>query len=51
MEILLPTILSDDIKQNNENLSPTCYVENRQIKADAEMVDYNIAAKTEPETA
>ena len=44
-------ILSDYVQQNNENLSPSCNVENLQTKANVEMIDYNIAAATEPETA
>ena len=44
-------ILSDDVQQNNENLSPSCNVEKVQTIADVEMIDYNIAAVTEPETA
>ena len=27
------------LKQNNENLSPSCNIENVQTKADVEMVD------------
>ena len=46
MVILSPAILSDDVIQNNENLSPRCNVENVQIKADMEMVDCNITAVT-----
>ena len=44
-------ILSDDVQQNNEILSPSCNVENVQIIGYVEMIDYNIAAVTEPETA
>ena len=40
--------LSDDAQQNNENLSPSCNVE---TIAHVEIIDYNTAAVTEPETA
>ena len=43
--------LFDDVQQNNENLSPSCNVENVQTKADVEMIDCNTTAVTEPETA
>ena len=51
MEILLPTILPDDVKQNYGNLLPSCNVENVQAKAGVGMGNYNITAVIEPETA
>ena len=51
MEILLLTILYDDVQKNNKNLSPSCNVENVQAKASVEMVDNSITAVIEPETA
>ena len=44
-------ILSNEVQQNKKNLSPSCNVENVQTIADVKMVDYNIAAVLEPETA
>ena len=34
-----------------DRLSPSCNIENVQTIANVEMIDYNIAAVTEPETA
>ena len=50
MEILLATILSDDVQHYNENLSLSCNAENVKTKGDVKMFDYNNAAVTEPET-
>ena len=43
-------ILSDNVQQNNENLSPNCNAENVQTIANVELVAYNTTAVTEPET-